>query len=141
MNESETTQRIAELIKRRRESPQFEGRRSLDKKTGEVVQIIGYNIDGVIVERIDLPNFRGEAAASERAKILSDQWTASQIVPLVNEPAQTQRIATLEKHLLKLWEEYDDRRSQFGDNYLWEKHEDTEAIEEIEAFVAKIQEA
>jgi hypothetical protein len=58
----------------------------------------------------------------------------------MTESETAQRIATLEKHLSKLWEEYDDRRSQFGGDYLWEKHEDTEAIEEIEAFVAKIQE-
>ena len=58
----------------------------------------------------------------------------------MNESETTQRIATLEKHLLKLWEEYDDRRSQFGLEYLWEKHEDAEAIEEIEAFVTKLQE-
>jgi ferritin len=57
----------------------------------------------------------------------------------MTESETTQRIATLEKHLSKLWEEYDDRRSQFGDDYLWEKHEDAEVIEEIEAFVAKIQ--
>lgn len=58
----------------------------------------------------------------------------------MNEAETIQRIATLEKHLLKLWEEYDDRRSQFGDDYLWQKHQDAEAIEEIEAFVTKIQE-
>ena len=58
----------------------------------------------------------------------------------MNESETIQRIATLEKALLMLWEEYDDRRSQFGDDYLWEKHEDAEAIKEIEAFVGKIQE-
>ena len=58
----------------------------------------------------------------------------------MSESETTQRIAALEKALLKLWEEYDDRRSQFGNDYLWEKHEDAEAIEEIEAFVAKLQE-
>jgi hypothetical protein len=58
----------------------------------------------------------------------------------MTESETTQRIAALEKHLVKLWEEYDDRRSQFGDEYLWGKHEDTEAIEEVEAFIAKIQE-
>lgn len=59
----------------------------------------------------------------------------------MTESETDQRIAELEKHLLKLWEEYDDRRSQFGSDYLWDKHEDAEAIEEIEAFVAKLQEA
>lgn len=58
----------------------------------------------------------------------------------MNESETIQRIATLEKALLMLWEEYDDRRSQFGSDCLWEKHEDAEAIEEIEAFVGKIQE-
>jgi hypothetical protein len=58
----------------------------------------------------------------------------------MSESETTQRIAALEKALLKLWEEYDDRRSQFGNDYLWEKYEDAEAIEEIEAFVAKLQE-
>ena len=58
----------------------------------------------------------------------------------MTESETTQRIATLEKHLLKLWEEYDERRSLFGLEYLWEKYEDAEAIEEIEAFVAKLQE-
>ena len=59
----------------------------------------------------------------------------------MTESETDQRIATLEKHLLKLWEGYEDHRSQFGSEYLWEKHEDAEAIEEIEAFVAKLQEA
>lgn len=59
----------------------------------------------------------------------------------MTESETIQRIAELKKHLIKLWEEYDDRRSQFGSDYLWHKHEDAEAIEEIEAFVAKLQEA
>jgi hypothetical protein len=59
----------------------------------------------------------------------------------MTESETIQRIAELKKHLIKLWEEYDDRRSQFGSDYLWDKHEDPEAIEEIEAFVAKLQEA
>ena len=59
----------------------------------------------------------------------------------MTESETIQRIAELKKHLIKLWEEYDDRRSQFGSDYLWDKHEDAEAIEEIEAFVAKLQEA
>lgn len=58
----------------------------------------------------------------------------------MNDSETTQRIATLEKALLMLWEEYDDRRSQFGSEYLWEKHEDADAIEAIEAFIAKLEE-
>jgi hypothetical protein len=80
MTESETIQRIAELIKDRRECPRFEGRRSSDKQSGEVVEIISESLDTVIVERIALPNFKGETAASERATIKSDEWTASQIM-------------------------------------------------------------
>ena len=40
----------------------------------------------------------------------------------MTESETIQRIAELEKHLLKLWEEYDDRRSQFCIEYLWDKH-------------------
>lgn len=83
MNESETIQRIAELVKSRREFPRFQGRRSLDKKNGEVVEIINKSHDCIIVERIDLPNFQGEAAACDRASTLSDEWTATQIMALV----------------------------------------------------------
>ena len=141
MSESETAQRIAELIKDRRECPRFVGRRSSDKQCGEVVEIISESLGTAIVERIDLPNFKGETAASERATIKSDEWTASQIMALFSQSAQFQRIATLEKHLRKLWDEYDTQCCQFGSEYLWQKFEDAEAIEEIEAFVAKLQES
>jgi len=34
-----------------------------------------------------------------------------------------------------LWEEYQDRKSQFGDNFLWRKHEDTKGIKWVESIV------
>ena len=140
MTESETFQRIAGLIKDRRKSPRFEGRRSGDKQCGEVVEIMSESLDTAIVERIALPNFKGEAAASERATIKSDEWAASQIMALFSQSVQFQRIATLEKHLRKLWDEYETQACQFGSEYLWQKFEDAEAIKEIQAFVGKIEE-
>jgi len=35
------------------------------------------------------------------------------------------------KDVLDLMEEYSDRDSQYGSNYLWKKHEDTELIKAI----------
>lgn len=74
---------IAKLIKNRRELPRFEGRRSLDKKRGEVIECNGDD-DPPVVEHIDLPNFEGEQAASERAEVLSDEWTAAEILKIIN---------------------------------------------------------
>ena len=41
------------------------------------------------------------------------------------------RLAETDKHLRDLMEEYADRRAQWGDEYLWRKHEDTELVEDI----------
>jgi hypothetical protein len=38
------------------------------------------------------------------------------------------RIEKLERVLRDLLEEYDDRKAQFGDDYLWKKHEFTETV-------------
>jgi hypothetical protein len=40
-------------------------------------------------------------------------------------------LATVRRDLRSLMEEYADRRSQWGDEYLWGKHEDTELVEDI----------
>jgi hypothetical protein len=37
----------------------------------------------------------------------------------------------LERDLRALMEEYEDRRSQWGDEYLWRKHEDTKLLDGI----------
>ncbi len=49
------------------------------------------------------------------------------------------QLAVRDKMLAALWAEYEDRRSQFGDDYLWEKHEDAEAIAVVEAFITDTQ--
>jgi hypothetical protein len=40
-------------------------------------------------------------------------------------------LATVRRDLRGLMEEYADRRAQWGDEYLWRKHEDTELVEDI----------
>ena len=40
-------------------------------------------------------------------------------------------LATVRRDLQDLMEEYADRRAQWGDEYLWRKHEDTELVEDI----------
>jgi len=49
------------------------------------------------------------------------------------------QLAVRDKMLATLWAEYEDRRFQFGDAYLWEKHEDIDAVSEVEAFIADTQ--
>jgi hypothetical protein len=49
------------------------------------------------------------------------------------------QLAVRDKMLALLWAEYEDRRFQFGDEYLWEKHEDVDAISEVEAFIIDTQ--
>jgi hypothetical protein len=49
------------------------------------------------------------------------------------------QLAVRDKLLAALWAEYEDRKAQWGDEYLWEKHEDAEAIAEVEAFIKKTQ--
>jgi len=39
------------------------------------------------------------------------------------------QMATLIDAMADLLEEYEDRSAQFGDDYLWEKHEDKDTIE------------
>lgn len=43
----------------------------------------------------------------------------------------TSQINTLKSDLENLKEEYADRKAQFGDEYLWKKHEDEELIDDI----------
>ena len=40
-------------------------------------------------------------------------------------------LATVRRDLRGLMDEYADRRAQWGDEYLWGKHEDTELVEDI----------
>lgn len=40
-----------------------------------------------------------------------------------------------------LWAEYEDRKTQWGSDYLWTKHEDADAIAEVKAFIAQTQNA
>jgi len=42
--------------------------------------------------------------------------------------AKDARIAELEAALRDLFEEYDDRAAQWGSEYLWQKHEDSEVV-------------
>jgi hypothetical protein len=43
--------------------------------------------------------------------------------------------------LAALWAEYEDRKTQWGGDYLWTKHEDADAIAEVKAFIAQTQNA
>ena len=49
------------------------------------------------------------------------------------------QLAIRDKMLALLWAEYEDRRFQLGDEYLWGKHEDVDAISEVEAFITETQ--
>ena len=51
------------------------------------------------------------------------------------------QLAARDKMLAVLWAEYEDRRAQWGDEYLWTKHEDAEAIEEVKVFITQTQNA
>lgn len=79
MKESgELLKKIIAIIRDRRESPRFFGRRSLDKKRGEVCEII----DGEprVFLTISLPNFQGEEAASLRAESMNDICSAELVI-------------------------------------------------------------
>jgi len=43
----------------------------------------------------------------------------------------------MRRALSSLMREYKDRQSQFGDDILWKKHEDTEVIERAEAIIER----
>jgi hypothetical protein len=49
------------------------------------------------------------------------------------------QLAARDKMLAALWAEYEDRKAQWGGDYLWTKHEDVEAIAEVGAFIAETQ--
>ena len=49
------------------------------------------------------------------------------------------QLAIRDAMLAELWEEYTDRKSQWGDEYLWEKHEDAECIAKVKAFIEQTQ--
>lgn len=83
-------ERVARLIEERRTVRRFFGRRAIDKSCGEVVH--DTDPDGpisdatmLVIERIDLPNFQGEAAAAERAAELYDEYTARAAIAAVLE--------------------------------------------------------
>ncbi len=40
--------------------------------------------------------------------------------------------------LQELMDEYEDRKCQFGDEYLWDKHEDATVIENANRLIAKV---
>jgi len=44
----------------------------------------------------------------------------------------------LRRALSSLMKEYQDRKSQFGEEYLWKKHEDTEVIENALRIIEKL---
>jgi hypothetical protein len=49
------------------------------------------------------------------------------------------QFAVRDKMLAALWAEYEDRKAQWGSDYLWTKHEDADAIAEVEAFIKETQ--
>lgn len=49
------------------------------------------------------------------------------------------QLAARDKMLSVLWAEYEDRKAQWGSDYLWTKHEDADAIAEVKAFIAQTQ--
>jgi|APGre2960657404_1045060.scaffolds.fasta_scaffold23782_2 hypothetical protein len=50
------------------------------------------------------------------------------------------QLAIRDKMIATLWSEYEDRKAQWGSEYLWSKHEDVDAISEVEAFITETQE-
>lgn len=50
-----------------------------------------------------------------------------------------EQLAVRDRMLAALWEEYCDRRSQFGSEYIWGKHEDEESIARIGEFIKQTQ--
>jgi hypothetical protein len=60
---------------------------------------------------------------------------------LHSKAAIARQLAARDKMLVVLWGEYEDRKAQWGDEYLWEKHEDAEAIAEVKAWIAQTQNA
>ncbi len=71
----------------------------------------------------------------ERDQARDRQW-ADGIHSCHNECARPMCILRRErdearKDVLDLMEEYEDRQKQYGDEYMWEKHEDTELIKSI----------
>lgn len=84
----DVVERVKALIEERRTVRRFFGRRAIDKSCGEVVH--NTDPDGpisdrtiLVVERIDLPNFQGEAAAVDRADELYDDYTARAAIAAV----------------------------------------------------------
>jgi hypothetical protein len=49
------------------------------------------------------------------------------------------QLTVRDKMLAALWAEYEDRKTQWGGDYLWTKHEDADAIAEVKAFIAQTQ--
>lgn len=60
---------------------------------------------------------------------------------LHSKAAIARQLAARDKMLVVLWAEYEDRKAQWGVDYLWEKHEDAEVIAEVKAFIAQTQNA
>lgn len=85
----EQLKKICKLISDHDDQPRFQGRRSIDKRYGEVIEITdrhcvpanGYPI----VETIDRPNFEGESAAILIARVMSQTWLATEIERVLRE--------------------------------------------------------
>lgn len=61
-------------------------------------------------------------------------WTGSSAEPAQDELAKLRaRVEELEGAFDTLLEEYDDRKAQFGDEFLWHKHEDKHGIEQAKS--------
>jgi hypothetical protein len=58
---------------------------------------------------------------------------------LHSKAAIARQLAARDKMLAVLWAEYEGRKAQWGSDYLWEKHEDTEAIAEVKAWITQTQ--
>jgi hypothetical protein len=84
-----------------------------------------HNEDGTATERWTCTTSGCEfvrKSRAEQAELERDEARREYEGPMAD------RIATLERALRDLLEEYDDRKAQFGDDYLWKKHEFTETV-------------
>lgn len=57
----------------------------------------------------------------------------------VTYPQIAKQLALRDKMLAALWGEYQDRKAQWGSDYLWSKHEDAGLVAEIEKFINETQ--
>ena len=95
--------------------------------------------DSVIAYTIDTADFilKQETREARLAAEFSDYKRSA----MAMNDQLTIEIHRLVEVLNELWEEYEDRKCQFGDHCLWEKHEDKEGIERIRIFIKTLKEA